>query len=377
MIRIGITGQTGFIGKNLFNQLALYQEIIERIPFENVFFQNGRALSHFVKQCNVIVHLAAVSRDEDQQRLYDTNIALVTKLVEAMETEHVRPYVFFASSIQEELNNLYGKSKRDGREILEKWAKRNDASFSGLILPNVFGPFARPGYSSFVATFCYKLTHDECPVILQDNQIKLVYIDSVCQYIISKIIKRKQSTVSVIEKDSVPFDFEKKVSDVLKLLEYYKRSYYDKGLLPVLKDRYEFNLFVTFSCYIDLTSYFPMMLPKHTNSNGCFVEIIKSGIGGEVSFSIILPEMTYGNHYHTRKIERIAVIKGKALIQLRRIGSNSILKFELYGQIPAYVDIPIWYTYSITNIGEEELYTQFYISECNNPDDGDTFFEIV
>jgi UDP-2-acetamido-2,6-beta-L-arabino-hexul-4-ose reductase len=36
--------------------------------------------------------------------------------------------------------------------------------------------------------------------------------------------------------------------------------------------------------------------------------------------------------------------------------------------------MPIWFTHNIKNIGEEELYTIFWINEAFNPDDADTYF---
>jgi UDP-2-acetamido-2,6-beta-L-arabino-hexul-4-ose reductase len=107
------------------------------------------------------------------------------------------------------------------------------------------------------------------------------------------------------------------------------------------------------------------------------VETIKLGVGGQVSFSTTVPGITRGNHYHTRKIERFTVIKGKARIQLRKIGTDEVMDFYLDGNEPSYVDMPIWYSHNITNIGEDELYTQFWINEWYNPADGDTYFEEV
>ena len=43
-------------------------------------------------------------------------------------------------------------------------------------------------------------------------------------------------------------------------------------------------------------------------------------------------------------------IKGKALIQLRKIGTDEVLDFYLDGDEPAYVDMPIWYTHNIKNL---------------------------
>ncbi|MFK2346109.1 hypothetical protein ACIXNK_21890 [Bacteroides fragilis] len=100
-------------------------------------------------------------------------------------------------------------------------------------------------------------------------------------------------------------------------------------------------------------------------------------MGGQVSFSTTVPGITRGNHYHSRKIERFTVIKGKALIQLRCIGTEEVLEYYLDGNEPSYVDMPVWYTHSITNVGGGELYTQFWINEWYDPEDGDTYYEKI
>ena len=44
---------------------------------------------------------------------------------------------------------------------------------------------------------------------------------------------------------------------------------------------------------------------------------------------------------------------------------------------PAYVDMPIWHTHNISNIGEEEMITLFWINEPYDAEDPDTYFENV
>ena len=118
-------------------------------------------------------------------------------------------------------------------------------------------------------------------------------------------------------------------------------------------------------------------MKKNTDNRGCFVETVKTSIGGQFSFSTTHPGITRGDHFHTRKIERFTVISGKAVIELRRIGTTEILHFELDGEQPAFVDMPVWYTHNITNVGSEELLTLFWINEFFDPTDPDTFFEKV
>jgi UDP-2-acetamido-2,6-beta-L-arabino-hexul-4-ose reductase len=375
MIKVGITGQAGFVGTHLFNHLGVHDDI-ERIPFEDCFFGDAVQLQQFVRSCDVIVHLAAMNRHEDPQVIYDTNTNLVRSLICAMEAETVTPHVLFSSSTQEERENLYGKSKREGRELLEQWATRNNAFFTGLVIPNVFGPFGRPYYNSFVATFCHQLTHGEQPRIDVDGSVKLIYVGSLCEYIIASITELN-GVRHRVTRSLVSHDFECKVSETLSKLNVYREQYFDKGIIPVLEDRNDVNLFNTFRSYIDNAAHFPVKLVQHSDARGVFVETVKLGVGGQVSFSTTVPGITRGNHYHTRKIERFTVIKGKARIQLRKIGTNEVLDFYLDGREPSHVDMPIWHTHNITNIGEDELYTQFWINEWYNSEDGDTFFEVV
>ena len=371
-MRIGITGQDGFVGKHLYHTLGLYPDEFQRVEFQRNFFESETDLDSFVLQCDVIVHLAAMNRHESQEVIYETNVNLVEKLIASLERTNSKSHVLISSSSQEEKDNLYGKSKREGRELLVNWAEKNEAVFKGLVIPNVFGPFGKPFYNSVVATFCHQVSHNETPKIDVDGNLKLIYVGELVQEIIKQIQTKNNQPRLEIQHTS-----EQKVSQILALLEKYKTEYQDKDCIPNLKSTFELNLFNTYRCYMDIANHFPVKLMQHTDDRGSFVEIIRLEVGGQVSFSTTKPNITRGNHFHTRKIERFAVIKGKALIQLRKIGTDEVLNFELNGDEPAYVDMPIWYTHNIKNIGDDILYTNFWINEFFNPNDADTYFEEV
>lgn len=369
MKRIGITGQNGFVGSHLYNTLGLAPEEFERIDFEKEFFNNSEKLDHFVKQCDVIVHLAAMNRHSDPEVIFNNNINLVKQLIASLERTGSKAHILFSSSSQEEKDNLYGKSKKEGRELFYEWAKISGGTFTGMIIPNVFGPFGKPNYNSFIATFCHKLTHGETPSIDNDGEVRLIYVGELVQEIINNIQTGETRELYEVSHTSV-----NKVSEVLEKLENFKQLYFDNGEIPELKTKFDLNLFNTFRCYFDIKDHYPVKFTQHVDPRGAFVEVIRLGIGGQCSFSTTVPGITRGNHFHTRKIERFAVIKGKALIQLRKIDTDEALDFYLDGSEPAYVDMPIWYTHNIKNIGEEELYTIFWINEPFNPEDSDTYF---
>lgn len=372
MIKVGITGQNGFVGQHLVRTLNLFPDKFQVIPCKKSFFNDEIKLNNFVGSCDAIVHLAAMNRHNDPQFIYDTNIELVQKLIKSCRNTSSCPHILMSSSTQEELDNLYGKSKKEGRKALAKWAREKNAVFTGLVIPNVYGPFGKPYYNSVVATFCHQLTHGEQPEIHKDGQLELIYVGNLVNKIIHCIEQKKNDSNHVVYADTTV-----KVSDILELLSEFKNTYYEKGEIPELTDTFSLNLFNTFRCYIDLEEYFPVNLTKHADDRGAFVEVIRLGIGGQASFSTTVTGITRGNHYHTRKIERFAVIKGKAQIELRLIGTDKVYSYELDGEQPAYVDMPIWHTHNITNIGDDELYTIFWINETYDPEDADTYYAAV
>lgn len=372
MLKIGITGQGGFVGCHLYNTLGLSPEEFERVSFERSYFDDITQLDAFVGQCDVIVHLAAMNRHDDQEVIYDTNVRLASSLKDALVRTGSKAHVLISSSTQEERDNLYGQSKKIGRELLAEWAAANGGAFTGLIIPNVFGAFGKPYYNSFIATFCHQLTHGENPAIATDGEVKLIYVQELVDLIVDQIRNRKTQNELWVSHTA-----NKKVSEVLSLLENYKILYLERGEIPKINSVFEHNLFNTFRAYIDHKTHYPVKFTQHADPRGLFIEVIRLGIGGQCSFSTTVPGITRGNHYHTRKIERFAVIKGNALIQLRKIGTDEVLDFHLDETEPAYVDMPIWYTHNIKNTGHEELLTIFWINEHYDPRDPDTYFETV
>lgn len=374
MIRVGITGQSGFIGTHLFNYLSIKNNKFKLIPFYDDFFSDEKKLRDFCSNCDVIIHLAALNRHNNPTEIYNTNLILVEKLIFSLNQLKSKAHIIFASSIQEERENEYGRSKREGRLKLAQWAKNNKSGFTGLIIPNVYGPFGRPFYNSVISTFSYQLCNNETPKIEIDLELKLIYVGELVQ-LIEKIIS--ENINSFQDFYIVPHTYLINVTGILDKLKKYQSLYLNSGILPELNNPFDINLFNTFRSYINLEKFFPYRYKLNADSRGIFVEIIKLYSGGQVSFSTTLPGITRGNHFHTRKIERFAVIKGEAVIRLRKFRTAKVSEFKLSGTEPAFIDMPIWYTHNITNIGNSELVTIFWINEFFNPDDPDTFSETV
>lgn len=374
MIRVGVTGESGFIGTHLCNYISIKKNLYELIPFEDKFFTDEEQLTDFCSKCDVVIHLAALNRHNNPTEIYNTNLLLVEKLIDSMQKSASKAHIIFASSIQEERNNEYGRSKKEGRLKLAKWAKSNGSGFTGLIIPNVYGPFGKPYYNSVISTFSHQLCNDESPKIEIDAELDLIYIGEFVlqiEYIISNLLNQ------VIEYYLIDHTFRINVSGILDKLSEFKSVYINKGNIPILNSAFDINLFNTFRSYLNFEKFFPFKYKVSSDNRGNFVELIKLHNGGQVSFSTTHPGVTRGNHFHTRKIERFSVIKGEAVIRLRRYRSKKTFEYKLNGDEPSFVDMPIWYTHNITNIGGSELITVFWINEIYNPTDPDTFPELV
>ena len=370
-MRIGITGQNGFIGYHLSQTIKYQYSDYTLVPFQKSFFENESTLLTFVSSCDVIVHLAGVNRAQTDQEVYDGNMQLASALKTALVAANFKGHLLFASSSQEKGDSTYGKAKKDSRVLLEDTMSTLGGRFTGLIIPNIFGPFCKPNYNSFVATFCSKIVNNESPEVIQDTNVPLLYVGNLVDQIIEKIKKPKDPLVDIKS------DVEIKVTEALRLLNSFKAAYLDENTIPSLKSGFELQLFNSFRSYIDMDQINPAPIIQHTDNRGFFSELIRTEIGGQFSYSTTLPGITRGNHFHTRKIERFIVIGGKAKISLRKIGSTEVHEYLLDGEKPSYVDMPIWYTHNITNMGNTPLITAFWINEAYNSEDADTYFENV
>ena len=72
------------------------------------------------------------------------------------------------------------------------------------------------------------------------------------------------------------------------------------------------------------------------------------------------------------------VVSGRGLIQMRKIGSEDVLNFEVSGEKIQAVHMLPGYTHNIINLSEtQDLVTLMWANECFDPQKPDTFFEAV
>ena len=95
---VGITGSNGFIGSHLIN----YFSKISKINFVEILkddFLNNEIFKK-VSKCDTIIHLAGLNRHNDNKVIFDTNIDLTKKLIEALEKILKSTMLFFLRQLR-------------------------------------------------------------------------------------------------------------------------------------------------------------------------------------------------------------------------------------------------------------------------------------
>lgn len=94
--------------------------------------------------------------------------------------------------------------------------------------------------------------------------------------------------------------------------------------------------------------------------------------------NISKPGVTKGQHWHHTKNEKFVVVSGHGLIQLRKIGTEEVVSFEVSGGRMEVVEMIPSYTHNIVNLSEtEDLVTFMWCNECFDPARPDTYSEKV
>lgn len=182
-IRVGITGNRGFIGAALARHLACHPAFeVTDSPYD------AHRRDAFAAGCDVIVHLAGVSRGEDGALLYATNVGIVRELIATLERVDFRGRVLLGSTTHIGRDTPYHASKREGARLLAEWARKSGGSFAALLMPNTFGPGSRPFYNSVISTFSAQLRAGETPEILTDAELALIDIQQLCAAIAGIIL---------------------------------------------------------------------------------------------------------------------------------------------------------------------------------------------
>lgn len=370
-----VTGAKGFIGRNLLTRFG-QRDDVQLFAFD---IDNSAAeFAAWLAEADIIIHLAGVNRPRNVDEFTSGNVGLTEQMCATLLENGRAVPIVLSSSIQAELDNPYGVSKREAERVLAQYAVESGAPVTIFRLTNVFGKWCRPNYNSVVATFCHNIAHD-LPISISDpeNEIDFVHVDDVVQAFVAEVwawAEDEAPNGAVVYRSVAP-SYPVTLGRLAALLQSFRDSRRSL-IVPDFSDPFTHKLYGTYLSYLE-TDDFAYDLEQRCDPRGCLAEFVKSEPFGQIFVSRTKPGITRGHHYHHAKTEKFLVLEGEAIIRFRHIEGDQVIEYPVRGEDFRVVDIPTGYTHSIENVGNGELVTLFWASEIFDPERADTYYEMV
>lgn len=364
-VKVLVTGAAGFVGRNLLVRLSR-EDGISVLSYDVA--NTDTELMQYLSEADCVIHLAGINRPLDPAEFMTGNFGLTSTIADTLEKLGRPLPIIFSSSIQAELDNEYGKSKRAAEERLRQYSERTGAPVRIFRFANIFGKWCRPGYNSAVATFCYNIAH-ELPINVHDPEapLRLVYIDDVVDAIVREL-KTELKGFCYAAAEPVYETTVGKVAGMIREIHENRLQ----GKLGNYADSLYKKLATTYLSYVDLPNL--AMAPEmKSDARGWLFELLKSETSGQIFVSTTKPGMVRGNHYHDTKVEKFCLVKGRARISLRKVDDAHRFDFDVDDAHIQVIDIPPGYTHSIQNTGNEDCIVLFWANEIMNPEKSDTY----
>lgn len=358
-MRVLLTGAAGFLGWHTRVRLhALTGH--EVVPVDRATWPR---LPELAQGADAILHLAGVNRGTAEE-VTQGNIDLARDVAEAARLSGGQPAVVFANSIQSGNDSPYGVGKRTASDILASTARDLGSTYVDVRLPNLFGEHGRPRYNSFVQTFVDCVVNDTT-LRVDDRAVDLLHVQGAAQALLDGLLEDTSGRVS-------PPGTPTSVQAVFDTLVQFN-DLYSRGDIPALVSDLDVDLFNTLRA-ARFPAHYPIPLVPHADSRGSLVEVVRAhGGSGQTFVSATRPGVTRGEHFHLRKVERFVVLSGTARISLRRMFTDEVVSFDVSGERPSTVDMPVMWVHNITNTGGTDLTTLFWAHQLFDPLNPDTF----
>jgi UDP-2-acetamido-2,6-beta-L-arabino-hexul-4-ose reductase len=399
-MNILITGANGFVGKNLCEALKNIRDGKDKthpqLLIDDIYCYDINSdpdeLDTYCKTADFVFNIAGVNRPENPEEFVKGNYGFASMLLETLKKHNNKCPVMLSSSIQATLigryaEGEYGKSKKMGEDLFFEYGKANDVKILVYRFPNLFGKWCRPNYNSAVATFCNNIAND-LPITVNDRNImlELCYIDDVVDEMICALENKEHRCefdgLNAVASENgsfcmVPVTHKVTLGEIADLLECFANQPKTLVIPEIPHNSFAKKLYSTYLSYLPKEKAI-FDLKMNVDNRGSFTEMFKSENVGQVSINISKPGITKGQHWHNTKWEFFVVVSGHGLIQMRKIGTDEVLNFEVSGEKIQAVHMLPGYTHNIINLSDDkDLVTVMWANEQFDPQKPDTFFEVV
>ena len=386
-MNILVTGAKGFVGKNLCESLRNIRDGKDRtrpdLKIEKIFEYDlntdPELLDAYCGQADFVFNLAGVTRPKDSAEFMAGNFSFASTLLDTLKKHGNRCPVMLSSSIQAtcvgRYDSDYGRSKRAGEDLFFAYGEETGAKVLVYRFPNLCGKWCRPNYNSGVATFCHNIAHD-LPIQVNDSstELELLYIDDLVTEMLDALEEQEHRDGQFCV---VPTTHRVTLGEITELLNRFHDQPKTLVMPEISAGSFAKKLYSTYLSYLPKEkAAFPLKM--NVDARGSFTELLRTENCGQFSVNISKPGITKGQHWHHSKWEFFMVVSGHGLIQMRKIGTEEVLNFEVSGEQIEAVHMLPGYTHNIINLSDtENLVTVMWANEQFDPDHPDTFYAEV
>lgn len=382
-MKILVTGSNGFVGRNLVESLKSVRDNKDKtrpeLKIEEIYEfdreTDPQLLYEYCEKCDFVFNLAGVNRPKDSKEFMEGNFGFASTLLDTLKKHNNKCPVMLSSSIQAALDNDYGKSKLEGEKLFFNYARENNSKVLVYRFPNLFGKWCRPNYNSVIATWCNNYANDlDIQVNDPSVELELAYIDDVVAELIDALEEKEHKKN---EYCYVPTTYKVTLGRIVELLNSFKEQPTTLIVPEIPNNSFEKKLYSTYLSYLPKEKV-KFELKMNCDDRGSFTELLKTANCGQFSVNISKPGITKGQHWHHSKWEFFIVVKGHALIQERKIGTDEIIEFDVSEDKIEAVHMLPGYTHNIINLSDtEELVTLMWANELFDSNHPDTYGEVV
>ncbi len=398
-MNILVTGAKGFVGKNLCVSLKNIRDGKDRTRpvisiseiYEYDIDTDPVLLDEYCAKADFVFNLAGVNRPQNAEEFMQGNFGFASTLLDNLKKHNNTCPIMISSSIQAtcigRYDSDYGRSKKAGEELIFAYGEETGANVLVYRFPNLFGKWCRPNYNSAVATFCNNIAND-LPIQVNDKavQLELLYIDDLVIEMLDALEGKEHHCafdgINTVMCDDgkycvAPTTHKVTLGEIVDLLDSFKAQTSTLVMPEIPDNSLAKKLYSTYLSYLPKEKVsFPLKM--NCDDRGSFTELLKTEKCGQFSVNISKPGITKGQHWHHTKWEFFIVVAGYGLIQLRKIGTDEVLNFEVSGDKIEAIHMLPGYTHNIINLSEtENLVTVMWANEQFDPKHPDTFGEVV
>jgi len=371
-LKIAVTGAQGLLGWHtcgrLHSQICAAKFKQEKPPIDLVqidreAFEDGDTLAGMVADVDAIIHFAGVNRGEESF-VEKANPEISDQLISACRSAKSHPHIIYANSTHAESDTFYGRSKRIAGEKLAQYGER----YTDIVLPHIFGECALPNYNNVTATLIDNIWNNKKPQINPDGRVQLLHAGDAADIAIQAAM---QNTYGELR----PKGYEISIQDLYDRIARF-HELYRNNIFPDVSDAFDLNLFNSYRT-AGYPAHYPFNPKVNQDSRGILFESAKGGNSAQSFLSTTHPGVVRGDHFHLNLVERFLVVKGDAIIRIRRILTNDTNEFHVSGDVPAAIDMPPLHTHHIENVGDDDVITFFWSHHIFDPTNPDTYADPV